>query len=304
MLAAAVGLPAVPLPAPVDHGGSGNPALHLDNQAGPPAAARGNAVDIDNDDHGPIFVPAADDVRVIILVELPAPILVRAIDAWLHETDHAAPDRLSVAPAVTMPAAGLDRLIAGTADSATTAPIHLGAATGDVPRIGNVAAPLNLTQLAATTLNVPLPALDPSAFTAHVLANVDLPRTAGANPFAVGVPGPADVSVADAAYAPVDSARSSAMPAAVPWLAGLLTPVVQFDSSESLMIIEHVVGAAQGWGRALASKVAALIASPWLAGVAVAVATVELCRRRARRAPRVEEEAVEVPTITGPSQLI
>jgi hypothetical protein len=314
MLAATIGPAALPFGPLVAHNGASNPSPRVDNPAGT-AAVSAIAFAADHDDHGPMFVSAVYEVRVVVVVvvfEVPTPTLLRAFDIGLHESDRSAlaaqdiaPDRIPTEPTVTAPTSGPDHAVLGTADSTAPAMIHPGTAVNaiGVPPAGNITVPLNLPQVAAGMLTTPPAGLERLALTAQFLANVQPPRPTGQPLVTVGVPGPTEVTAAASAYAPAAESSNIPAPTVAPWLAGLLTPVMQFDPAEPLQTIEHIISAVPEWGPPLARSLASLITSPWMACAAVAVAAVELVRRRARRAPQREDDALDVPTITGPSQL-
>jgi hypothetical protein len=165
-----------------------------------------------------------------------------------------------------------------------------------------VVAPALVAALLPPAGNVPLPVLDRAVPAAY--AHGAQQPLAGRGDFFVGVPGPTQVAIDEVPPTAITSSLSYAGPQGMPWLADLLTPVAHFDVAEPLFALETVVGAAHGWGQTFARTLASVMVSPWLAGAAVAVAAVEVCRRRTRRAARPDDTALDVPEVGGPSQLI
>lgn len=308
LLAGSFGMATLPLPAPIEHDSHAFAAPPRVDTGGPmPGGVTVNAAFIGDADRGPALLAALDDERlIIIVVDMPPP---RGIDGLLHDVDHSTFDHVPVTPALAGEVTSLDRPALGIADSPATAGSHPSAGSAavavDGPHLGNITVPLYFTQLVPSTppsTLIATPVDNPMAV--HLVGGPDTVRAAGQDAFAVGVPGPAQVAAYPASLESNAALSTSTGPLGVPWLAGVLTPVAELDGTQTLFALERFVGEAQSWGQTLASKLASLLASPWTAGVAVAVAAVEICRRRAQRAPRPEESALDVPTITGPSQLI
>ncbi len=179
----------------------------------------------------------------------------------------------------------------------------------------------------AATNNVPVDAARTAAYTAPTLLVAALPQVGhpsqlqaegtasgalaaaaaehslpgGTDALILGVPAPAEIA---AITPPIGSAEASdsAVPPGVPWLAGLLTPTATLVVEEPLLALQRFVGDAEGLGHATFGRLTALLSSPWTAGVVVAIAAVDFGRRRVRRTGR-QHPAIDVPDITGPSQL-
>jgi hypothetical protein len=258
------------------------------------------------DDRGTPLV-VIEEERLVVVIAMP-PMFMHGVDGWGHEAGHPPLERIPLAPALAGEVSSLSRVPPGVDPAPMLAPVHADAIgpaiAAEAPRAGSISAPMYTSPLVALTPSLPLTVMDHPVAFGHVLNPMDFARPGVAEQFLVGVPGPKHVSTIDPEGAPGATARYAPEPAALPWLAGLLTPVAQFDSGESLLALERLVGEAHGWGRALAGKLAALLASPWTAGAAVAIAAMEVCRRRARHAVRRDDAELDAPQITGPSQLV
>jgi hypothetical protein len=93
----------------------------------------------------------------------------------------------------------------------------------------------------------------------------------------------------------------AAGPAAVPALAGLVTPAAAWAGPGPFRLLRRLFPGTEGrldwaavWGR--------LLRSPCVGGAVMAVAALEVLRRR-RRAARRAPAAVELPEVTGPAGL-
>jgi hypothetical protein len=276
----------------------------------PPPIDRGYVeilrVEFIEDDRGPPPV-VLDEERLVVVIAIP-PMFMHGVDGWAHEASHPALERLPQVPALSGDVSSLSRVPPGDVLPQLLAPVHAGAVAPalapDAPRAGGITAPLYASPIVGLVPTLPLTVLDHPAPVTNVLNPIDAARPGAADGYLVGVPGPKQVSAIDPERASGATARYTPEPAAMPWLAGLLTPTAQLDGAESLLAVRRLVGGAHGWGRALAGKLAALMASPWTAGTAVAIAALEVCRRRARQTARRDDVDLDAPQITGPSQLI
>jgi hypothetical protein len=88
-------------------------------------------------------------------------------------------------------------------------------------------------------------------------------------------------------------------PAAVPALAGVLTPAVAWAGSEPFRALQQLFSPARDGEGGVAGGLTRWLRWPCVAGVALALAALEVVRRRLRRAPG----ATELPGITGPNGL-
>jgi hypothetical protein len=95
----------------------------------------------------------------------------------------------------------------------------------------------------------------------------------------------------------------AAAQAHAPWLAGLLTPLPTLGTTPQLLALEQWMEQADALGQHAAHRLHSVLTSPWFGSAIVVIATSELARRRVRQV--VEEEAMmlDVPEVTGPSEL-
>jgi hypothetical protein len=87
-----------------------------------------------------------------------------------------------------------------------------------------------------------------------------------------------------------------------PCVAGLLTPTPVLTTSP-VVALEELVAHVESTGRTLAQQLQAVVTSPWLGSAVLVVATSELARRRLCKEAQELAAAIEVPGVTGPSEL-
>ena len=308
LLAATMGAVALPMPTLAEY------AHNVGAVAPQPGPARSLehvpvvSISATEEPDGALTVVVVDaDEHVIVLVDVPAQYAVRPLDGSLRDGEHF---HEPVAPALADEVAYVAHVSIGGGEAGgvpATAPVRAAPTPVLVPadsaRVNAVVAPALVAVLLPPAANLPLPALDSPAPAAHAYCAEQAPVGRGEF-FVVGVPGPTQVSIDEVPPPSITSSLSYAGPPGMPWLAGLLTPVAQFDVTEPLFALETAVSAAHSWGQTFARTLASVVLSPWLAGAAMAMAAVEVCRRRTRRAARPDDTALDVPEVGGPSPLI